>query len=218
MVKIGPSLMCADMGNLENNIKRLHRAGSDFFHFDVMDGDFVPNFTMGPDMIKALRPYTDIPFDVHLMIYEPEKYIQIFADAGANMISIHAEATIHLQKTLQLIKDTGLKAGVVLNPATPLSKLDYIWDVVDYVVIMSVNPGFSGQKFIPLIFDKIREVSELIKKKRIDVEIQVDGNVSHETIPKIIKAGGNMLVCGTSSLFLKNSSLEQAMEKLHSFL
>ncbi len=218
MAKIGPSLMCADMGNLEDAVKRLDQAGVDFFHFDIMDGSFVPNFTMGPDMVKALRPHTNKAFDVHLMVKDPERYIDLFVDAGADMISVHAEATTHLQRTLQTIRARGIKAGVALNPATPLSYLDYVWDVVDYVVLMTVNPGFAGQKFIPLTYNKIAELHRIIREKQLNIEIQVDGNISYETIPNVLEKGAEMLVCGTSSLFKKDRSLEQAMEELHAFL
>jgi len=210
--------MCADMGNLKDAINRLDSGKVEFYHFDIMDGSFVPNFTMGPDMIKTLRPYSATPFDVHLMIQEPERYIDLFADAGADMISVHAEATIHLQRTLQSIRNRGLKAGVALNPSTPLSVLDYVWDIVDYVVLMTVNPGFAGQKFIPLTFDKIAQLKEMITQKGLDIEIQVDGNISYDTIPKVLEKGADMLVCGTSSLFIKDKSLEQALEELHEFL
>ncbi len=218
MAKIGPSLMCADMGNLKDSVNRLDSGKVDFYHFDIMDGSFVPNFTMGPDMIKTLRPYSATPFDVHLMIHEPERYIDLFTDAGADMISVHSEATIHLQRTLQSIRNRGLKAGVALNPSTPLSVLDYVWDTVDYVVLMTVNPGFSGQKFIPLTFNKIAQLKELITQKGLDIEIQVDGNISYDTIPKVLEKGADMLVCGTSSLFKKDKLLEQSLEELHDFL
>jgi ribulose-phosphate 3-epimerase len=218
MAKIGPSLMCGDMGNLEDSIKRLDSGKVDFYHFDIMDGSFVPNFTMGPDMIKTLRSKTNTLFDVHLMVKEPERYIDLFADTGADMISVHAEATVHLQRTLQAIRNRGLKAGVALNPSTPLNVLDYVWDTVDYVVLMTVNPGFAGQKFIPLTFEKIAQVKEIITQKGYPIEIQVDGNISYDTIPKVLEKGADMLVCGTSSLFKKDKSLEQALEELHCFL
>lgn len=211
MTKIGPSMMCADMGNLEESMKELDALGVDFFHFDVMDGQFVPNFTMGPDLIRTLRPYSTKLFDVHLMVHQPENYIKMFADAGADMISVHAEATLHLQKTLQQIKDLGLRAGVALNPSTSLHALDYVWDVVDYVVVMSVNPGFAGQKFIPSMFQKLEELKTIITNKDLQIDIQVDGNVSNELMPKIIEHGGDLLVCGTSSVFMKGQSLKESM-------
>ncbi|ALX49007.1 ribulose-phosphate 3-epimerase [Lentibacillus amyloliquefaciens] len=218
MAKIGPSLMCADMGNLEDAILRLDQKSVDFFHLDVMDGRFVPNFTLGPDIVKTLRSHTKTPFDIHLMIEEPEKYIDVFADSGADMISVHVEATTHLQRTLQLIRNRGLKAGIALNPATPLSNLDYIWDTIDYVVLMTVNPGFAGQKFIPLVYDKIEQLSQYIAEKQLTIDIQVDGNISFETIPKVLEKGADMLVCGTSSLFKKDNFLEEAMDDLNSFI
>jgi ribulose-phosphate 3-epimerase len=218
MVKVGPSLMCADMGNLQDAVVTLDQSGVDFFHFDIMDGSFVPNFTMGPDMMKALRPHTKKPFDAHLMIREPERYIDIFADAGADMISVHAEATKHLQRTLQSIRNRGLKAGVALNPATPINYLDYVWDVVDYVVLMTVNPGFAGQKFIPLTLNKIQHLHEFLNENHLNIEIQVDGNISFETIPQVVERGAEMLVCGTSCLFKKDQTLEESSRVLHHFL
>lgn len=218
MVKIGPSLMCGDMGNLEETVKTLDKPRVDFFHFDIMDGKFVPNFTMGPDMIKALRPISNKPFDIHLMIEEPERHIETFVDAGADMISIHAEATTHLQRTLQSIKNHGVKAGIALNPATPINCLDYVWDVVDYIVLMTVNPGFAGQKFIPLTLKKIEKLKKIMKEQNLDIPIQVDGNISYETIPLVLEKGAEMLVCGTSSLFKKDEPLVQSLYKLEKFI
>lgn len=206
------------MGELRDTIVRLERAKADFFHFDIMDGKFAPNFTMGPDMIRELRPYSDKIFDAHLMIEEPERYINVFAEAGCDMISIHAESTIHLQRTLNQIKELGLKAGVALNPSTSLNNLDYVWDSVDYVVLMTVNPGFAGQKFIPLTLDKIKKLKHLIYENEFSIEIQVDGNISYETIPKVLNRGADMLVCGTSCLFRKGESLEYSMANLQNFL
>ncbi|SDM25293.1 ribulose-phosphate 3-epimerase [Sediminibacillus halophilus] len=218
MAAIGPSLMCADMGTLRDTVKRLDQAPVDFFHFDIMDGSFVPNFTMGPDMINNLRPHTNKLFDAHLMIEEPERYIDLFADAGCDMISVHAEATIHLQRTLQKIKKQGLKAGVALNPATPLNCLEYVWDTVDYIVVMTVNPGFAGQKFIPMTLKKISMLNELIRESGRNIDIQVDGNISYEIIPEVLERGAEMLVCGTSCLFRKNETLEHATANLQRFL
>lgn len=206
------------MGELRDTIVRLDQAEADFFHFDIMDGKFVPNFTMGPDMIRELRHYTDKIFDAHLMIEEPERYIKVFAEAGCDMISVHAESTIHLQRTLNQIKELGVKAGVALNPASSLNHLDYVWDIVDYVVLMTVNPGFAGQKFIPLTLEKIKKLKKLIQENGNSIEIQVDGNISYEIIPQVLNKGADMLVCGTSCLFRKGESLEYSMANLHSFL
>ncbi|SDK01122.1 ribulose-phosphate 3-epimerase [Sediminibacillus albus] len=218
MTAIGPSLMCADMGTLQNTVKRLDEANVDFFHFDIMDGKFVPNFTMGPDMIKSLRAHTNKLFDAHLMIEEPERYIDLFADAGCDMISVHAEAATHLQRTLQKIKNRGLRAGVALNPATPLNCLEYVWDTVDYIVLMTVNPGFAGQKFIPMTLKKITLLKNLIEDSGRNIDIQVDGNISYEVIPQVLERGAEMLVCGTSCLFRKEESLEHATSNLRHFL
>lgn len=218
MIKIGPSIMCADMGNLEKTIKILNQPDVHFFHFDIMDGSFVPNFSMGPDIIKNLRPHTQKPFDVHLMVQNPERFVTMFKNAGADMLSIHVEATTHLQRTLETIKKSGMQAGVALNPATPIHVLEYIWDVIDYVLIMTVNPGFAGQKFIPLVLEKIKEVKYLFARKGVNIPIQVDGNISFETIPQVIEKGAELLVCGTSSLFLKDKPLDISLKELVEFI
>jgi ribulose-phosphate 3-epimerase len=217
MALIGPSMMCADWGNLKANIQMLDRGGVDYYHFDIMDGNFVPNFTMGPDTLRTLRSYTSKPFDVHLMVEEPDRYIDMFAEAGANYISVHAETTTHLQRTLQRIRNYKLKAGVALNPSTPLSNLKYVLDVTDYVCLMTVNPGFSGQQFIPSMYEKISDLQHLIQTKGLHIDIQVDGNISYDTIPRVVSLGASMLVCGTSSLFL-SEDLEQAASKLVNFV
>ncbi|MDI3089992.1 ribulose-phosphate 3-epimerase [Priestia megaterium] len=218
MTLIGPSLMCADMGVLKETVIRLDQAGVDFFHLDVMDGNFVPNFTMGPDLIKSIRPYTNKPFDVHLMVKNPENHLDTFIEAGANMISVHAEATEHLQRTLQTIRNKGLKAGVALNPSTPIEELKYVIDTVDYITVMTVNPGFAGQKFIPLMYQKVKDLKQLFDKEGYKIDIQVDGNIGYETIPGVIENGANMLVCGTSSLFKSDISFEEAVSQLKKFI
>ncbi|GIO87038.1 ribulose-phosphate 3-epimerase [Paenibacillus faecis] len=217
MAFIGPSLMCANFGKLQENIEQLELGGVDYYHFDIMDGNFVPNFTMGPDMVKSLRGYTKKPFDVHMMVEAPERYIELFASAGADMISIHAETKAHLQRGLQQIRNLGLKAGVALNPSTPLAVLEYVLDVTDYVCLMTVNPGFAGQKFIPSMYQKISDLKTLIDRRKVDVKIQVDGNISYDTIPKVLERGADMLVCGTSSLFY-GSDLEKNTIALKQFI
>ncbi|MEK3724456.1 ribulose-phosphate 3-epimerase [Paenibacillus sp. FSL H8-0034] len=217
MAMIGPSLMCADLGRLIESVQILNQGNVDFFHFDIMDGSFVPNFSMGPDMLKTLRPHTSKPFDVHLMVEEPERFIDMFADAGANMISVHAESKIHLQRVLQSIRDRNLQAGIALNPSTPLCILDYVMDTVDYVCLMTVNPGFAGQKFIPSTLEKIADLRQKINASNMDISIQVDGNISLAAIPQVMEKGADMLVCGTSSLFMRGVRLEQAVADLREY-
>lgn len=168
-------------------------------------------------MLKTLRPHTSKPFDVHLMVEEPERFIDMFADAGANMISVHAESKIHLQRVLQSIRDRNLQAGIALNPSTPLCILDYVMDTVDYVCLMTVNPGFAGQKFIPSTLEKIADLRQKINASNMDISIQVDGNISLAAIPQVMEKGADMLVCGTSSLFMRGVRLEQAVADLREY-
>lgn len=209
MYKLGPSLMCADLGNLEQNIKELDKAGVDFYHIDIMDGKFVPNFTLGPDFVKTVRRLTNTPLDIHLMIEEPEKHIDLFADCGVDMISVHQESTQNLHSLLSTIKKHGIKAGVAINPGTSLEFLDYVYDLLDYIVVMTVNPGFAGQKFIPTMYEKIAKVNERIKKYNRNIEIQVDGNIGENTIPKCKDNGATMYVLGTSAVFNHHHTLEE---------
>ncbi|MBT2681310.1 ribulose-phosphate 3-epimerase [Bacillus sp. ISL-35] len=202
MVKIAPSILSADFARLGEEIKDVERGGADYIHVDVMDGHFVPNITIGPLIVEAIRPVTKLPLDVHLMIENPDQYIEAFARAGADYITVHVEACRHLHRTIQLIKSTGVKAGVVLNPATPAESLKYIIEDVDMVLLMSVNPGFGGQKFISSVLPKIREVKELADSLNPDLEIEVDGGVNEETAKLVIEAGANVLVAG-SAIFNK---------------
>lgn len=198
MVKIAPSILSADFARLGEEIKDVERGGADYIHVDVMDGHFVPNITIGPLIVDAIRPVTKLPLDVHLMIENPDQYIEAFAKAGADYITVHVEASRHLHRTIQLIKSTGVKAGVVLNPATPVDSLKHIIEDVDMVLLMSVNPGFGGQKFITSVLPKIRQVKELADSLNPELEIEVDGGVNEETAKLCIEAGANVLVAGSA--------------------
>ena len=196
MIKIAPSLLSADFARLDEELRTIEQA--DVLHLDVMDGHFVPNITMGPPIIKALRSRTKLPFDCHLMISEPQKYINSFLDAGANMISVHVEAEPHLQRALQMIRDGGAKAGIAINPATSVESLSTAIEFCDYVLVMTVNPGFGGQKFIEPVVPKIRHISGIIRERGLRVEIEVDGGIDARTAPVVVAAGASILVAGSA--------------------
>jgi ribulose-phosphate 3-epimerase len=198
MVKIAPSILSADFSKLGEEILAVEKGGADYIHIDVMDGHFVPNITIGPLIVEAIRPITKLPLDVHLMIENPDQYIEAFAKAGADYITVHVEACRHLHRTIQNIKSFGVKAGVVLNPATPVESIQHIIGEIDMVLLMSVNPGFGGQKFIPEVLPKIRKVKEMAENKGIDLEIEIDGGVNSETAKLCMEAGANVLVAGSA--------------------
>jgi ribulose-phosphate 3-epimerase len=196
MIKIAPSLLSADFARLDEELQTI--ASADLLHLDVMDGHFVPNITMGPAIIKALRGRTKLPFDCHLMISEPQRYIDRFLDAGANMISVHLEAEPHLQRALQMIRDGGAKAGIAINPATAAETLSTAIEFCDYVLVMSVNPGFGGQKFLELIVPKIRHIAGMVEQRGLSVAIEVDGGIDARTAPLVVAAGASILVAGSA--------------------
>ncbi len=198
MIKISPSILSADFSRLGEDVQAVDRAGADYIHIDVMDGHFVPNITIGPLVVDALRKVTDKPLDVHLMIENPDLYIPDFAKAGADIITVHQEAVAHLHRTVQLIKSLGKKAGVSLNPATPVETLDVILDELDLVLIMSVNPGFGGQSFIPSALDKIRALRQRITQRGLATELEVDGGVKIDNIREVVAAGADVLVAGSA--------------------
>ena len=198
MIKISPSILSADFSKLGEEVAAAEKAGAELIHIDTMDGHFVPNITIGPLVVKAIRGVTKLPFDVHLMIEDPDKYIKEFADSGADLITIHEEASVHLHRTIQNIKECGAKAGVSINPGTPLCSIEPILPDLDMVLIMSVNPGFGGQKFIPGSILKIKQLKEMITERNLNIDIEVDGGVTVDNVSEVHKAGADIVVMGSA--------------------
>jgi len=213
-IKIAPSILTADFSRLGEVVKELEKSGADQLHLDIMDGHFVPNLTFGPPVVASLSQITSLPFDVHLMVEQPERLFSPFAAAGAKSLTVHAEACTHLHRTVQMIKDLGLRAGVALNPATPLSFLDYILPDLDLVLIMTVNPGWGGQAFISAMCEKIRNLRMMLKDSGATAELQVDGGINLQTVKSVVEAGANSLVIG--SALLKERDWGQAIKEYRS--
>lgn len=198
MIKVAPSILSADFSQLANEINKIEKAGADWVHIDVMDGHFVPNLTFGPPVVAAIRKVTKLPFDVHLMVTNPQDLIEPFAKAGADIITVHAETAPHLHRLLQTIKEYGLKAGVSLNPSTPLAVVEEVLDDLDMILIMSVNPGYGGQKFIPGAIEKITRLKTKLDQRKLSVDIEVDGGINASTARQVIAAGATILVAGSA--------------------
>jgi ribulose-phosphate 3-epimerase len=213
MIELAFSILAADFAHLADEIGRATAGGGTIVHVDVMDGHFVPNITFGPPVVKAIRPVTDLPLDCHLMIENPDEYIAAFAEAGADMVTVHVEVCRHLNRTLQLIAGHGMKPGVVLNPATPVEMLSEVLPMVHHVLVMSVNPGFGGQKFLPRSVERIAHLRRLRHELGLNYRIEVDGGIAHDTVASVVEAGADMLVAG-SAIFQKGKTEENAREFL----
>ena len=213
-IRIAPSVMCADLCNLETDIRELEASGINLLHFDLMDAHFVPNMPLGLGLIEQLRPKTDCAFDIHLMVENNDFFVEAVAKLGVQQIAVHVESATHLDRTLSVIQAHGIKAGAALNPATPLSALDYVVARLDFVLIMTVNPGFAGQKLVPATLRKISECRDFLEKHGATLPIEVDGNVSFENIPKMVAAGADILVGGTSSVFHKSGLSSENIQRI----
>ena len=211
-LKLSPSILSADFARLLEDVKKVEKAGCEYLHIDVMDGHFVPNITLGPAIVKSLRKDVNMVFDAHLMIENPDNYIKEFADAGCDIIVVHQEACTHLHRTIQNIKSHGVKAGVALNPATPIESIKYVLEDVDMVLLMSVNPGFGGQSYIPVVTKKIKELRALIDEMGLDIDIEVDGGVKPSNISEVVNAGANVIVAG--SAIFNAGDIDEAVKSL----
>jgi len=198
LIELAPSILSADFARLGEQVRAACQGGAHLIHVDIMDGHFVPNLTVGPPVVKSLRKVTDLPLDCHLMIENPDEFIPVFAEMGANWISVHQEVCQHLNRTLDHIKSHGCRAGVVINPATPVETLSEVLDIVDYVLVMSVNPGFGAQKFIPSTLHKMRRLAEIRSQRGLNYRIEVDGGVAHDTVANVVRAGAEVLVAGNA--------------------
>ncbi len=214
-IKIAPSILSCDFSRLGEQVMEVTRAGADYLHVDVMDGHFVPNITVGALVVAAIKPLTNLPLDVHLMIEHPERYIDQFAEAGSDIITVHAEVCPHLHRLIQQIKGKKIKAGVALNPASPLNLIDEILPFIDLVLLMTVNPGFGGQPFIPEMLDKIRRLRQILDQKQLNIELEVDGGITAQIAPKVVEAGARVLVAGTA-IFNTSESITEALRKIKS--
>jgi ribulose-phosphate 3-epimerase len=213
MIKLAPSILSADFARLGEQVEEAARAGADYIHVDVMDGHFVPNITIGAQVVAAIRPVTSLPLDVHLMIEHPERYISEFVHAGADIITVHVEASPHLQSAIELIKKLGARAGVSLNPPTPIGAVEEFLHHVDLVLVMSVNPGFGGQPFIPETLPRIEKMRQILDARGLSAELEVDGGINADNAPDIVKAGANVLVAG-NSIFRAEDGISGAMKRL----
>ena len=216
-IKLAPSILSADFGRLGEQVAEATKAGADYIHIDVMDGHFVPNITIGTPVVAAIRSYTNLPLDVHLMIERPEKRIKQFTDAGADIITVHIEACPHIHRTVQAIKELGVKAGVSLNPGTPINTLTEVLSSLDLVLVMTVNPGFGGQTFIASMLDKIARLRAELDEKGLAAELEVDGGINAEVAPKVVKAGARVLVAG-AAIFSSGQTVEKALKKIRASL